>query len=171
MSRSVVENFFSARASRLFASAVLLAPLSVAGTALVSLALDSIFTLESIPPNSVAETAANGLDAVRVISALILAPIVENLLCLLWAKWLPTWDSPHNWWGKPCCIALIAAAFHALVFWDIRPFAVFPGFFIIAAYIVNTKNGKVGYWSSVVHHACINVINLSLVILASETYA
>lgn len=152
----------------LVAFAVLLTPLSLAGTSFLSLCMEWIFEFDSIPPNSVAETSENGLGTTRIISALMLAPIVENLFCLLWAKWLPVWNSRHYWWSKPPCIAGIASAFHVLILWDIRPFAVFPGFFVMAMYIVNTPNEKVGYWASVVHHLCLNAINLSLVLLISD---
>lgn len=164
----MIERFFSAPTSALLTFAALLAPLSVACTYLLSVCMDWIFEPGSMPPNSVAEASANGLEAARVISALIIAPMVENFLCLLWATWLPAWNSQNHWWRKPLFIAAIASAFHALIFFDIRPIAVFPGFFVIAMYIVNVKDRNVGYWASVFHHFCINAINLWLVILVSD---
>ncbi|MFT3761359.1 MAG: hypothetical protein QM761_01870 [Pseudoxanthomonas sp.] len=168
MHTNVIRSFFAERASVLLASAVLLAPLAVACTSLLSACMEWMFDFKSIPPNSVAETLENGLGATRIISALIFAPIVENVFCLLWARFLPVFSLQHGWWSKPSCIATIAAAFHALIFWDIRPIAVFPGFFIISMYIVNSRNKKIGYWASVIHHFCINAINLSLVIIVSD---
>lgn len=50
------------------------APLSVAATALLSLAIDGVFVFDSIPPNSVAEAAENGVTWARALSALALAP-------------------------------------------------------------------------------------------------
>lgn len=146
---------------RVLLLAVLVAPLSVAATGLWSLLVHFAFGFETVAPNSVEEALLGGIGALRIVSALVLAPIVENLLCLLWATWFGKWQA-GRWWMKPACIAAIAAGFHAIIFWDIRPFAVFPGFFVISCFILYVKDRVLGYWASVLHHFCINAINLAL---------
>lgn len=168
MRGNMIKDFFAKGAGFLMTSAVLLAPVSVACTSIISLCMEWAFEFESISPNSVEETSVVGLGATRIVSALAIAPVVENFLCLLWARWLPTWSSQHSWWSKPFLIACIAAVFHSLIFWDIRPIAVLPGFFMIAMYIENAHNKLVGYWTSVAHHFCINAINLLLVLFVSK---
>lgn len=160
-----VKRVFAAPAGTLVLIAALLAPLVVGSTILLAGGLDWIFELESIPPNSVGETAASGLGATRVLSALVIAPIIENLLCVMWTRWLPPIGSHRDWWLKPLLVGAIAATFHAIIFMDIRPAAVFPGFFVIGMFIRNTRNATLGYWISVLHHFFINLINILAVTL------
>lgn len=146
---------------RMIAFAALLAPFSVAVTSLLSVLIGLFYTDGSITPNSVAEVANSGLSIDRLLSALLLAPVVENTICYFWYVFLGAWKERY-WWSKPALIAGIAAFFHAALLSDLRPLAVFPGFFIMAAFIVHSTNKKLGYAASVVHHFFINLISLSL---------
>lgn len=151
----------SATPGKLLLYSMLLAPVSVAITAFISRIIEFSFQLNTTTPNSVGEIAETGIGIGRLLSALFFAPIVENFICLIWRIWLEHWKT-EVWWLKPAFIAAIAALFHAAVLRDLRPLAVFSGFFVISALIVHVQNTKLGYWASVVHHVCINAITLSL---------
>lgn len=100
----------------------------------------------------------------RALSALALAPLIENLLCLLWVFGLVGWKT-NAWWVKPALVAAIAALFHSILYLDVRPFAVFPGFFLMCCMMANYQSRVVGFWGSVLHHFCINAINLGLIFI------
>lgn len=146
---------------RLFIFSILLAPFSVAATFALSLLIGLFYGDGSITPNSVGELAESGIPIDRVLSALLLAPLIENAICYFGYIYLGAWNERH-WWKKPLLIAVLVAILHAVLLLDVRPLAVFPGFFIIAAFIAHSKNKKIGYAASVAHHFLVNLINLSL---------
>lgn len=146
---------------RVFLFALFSVPISVVAGALFARGIEYAFDLNSIAPNSVGEFVRTGIGVIEALSALLFAPIVENLLCLLWVVWLDGWRAKH-WWAKPACIAAIAAFFHILILGDVRLFAVFPGFFVMTMLITNTRDRSVGFWASALHHFCINATVLSL---------
>lgn len=158
---NLLDELWAMPTRKLFAVAVLLVPVSMVATAAMTYLIDFAFNLDGLPPNASAELARTGITTIHVVSALFLAPVIENALCSLWSVWLDEWGSNH-WWKKPVVIAAIAAFFHVLLLWDLRPFGVFPGFFVMSALIVNVKNRKAGYWASVLHHAGNNFIGLSV---------
>lgn len=146
---------------------VLLAPISVAATAALSVMIGVFYGDGTVAPNSVSEISQSGLQFDRILSALLIAPLLENLMCCLLSKLIGTWNE-QQFWPKPTAIAIFAASLHAILLGDLRPLAVFPGFFFIAAFIVHCQSKRVGYYVSVLHHFCINLINLSLVYFVSN---
>ncbi len=161
-----LDRLWGARWSSALLVAVVLAPVSVFATVLLASAIEVLIGGDGIAPNSVQEVIDQGLTPLRVMSALIVAPLLENLFCLIWDRLLPKWEM-RAWWARPLLIAMIAASFHALIFQDFRPFAVLPGFFVICVLVVNVRDRVVGYWASVVHHFVINSINLTIVLAGS----
>lgn len=140
-----------------FAFALLSVPISVTAAASLAMAIEYTFDLDSVAANSIGEFLRRGMGAIKLLSALLFAPLIENSLCLLWVVWLEGWKA-KSWWAKPACIAAIAACFHILALGDLRSFSVFPGFFVMTTLIVNTKDRSVGFWASVLHHFCINAV-------------
>lgn len=93
------------------------------------------------------------------ISPLLIAPIFENLLCLLWlnslfsnGKWL--------WWKGPLVVAVIAAFFHVLLYFEIRYISIVVDFFVICALIANARRRAIGFLASALLHSEINFLVL-----------
>jgi hypothetical protein len=151
---------------RLLLLAVATAPLSVVATIMMSYAISELATFSGMAPNSVEDVANSGLDPLRVASALLVAPVVENFVCLVLLLTMASWTT-NRWWLKPFLVAAAAATFHGAVFADIRPIAVLPGFFVMCSLIENAPQRQAGYWASVLHHSCINAVNLAMVVWAT----
>ncbi len=103
------------------------------------------------------------VSAGKMVYALSLAPILENLL--LWAiiallgKVL-----------RGCCLISAFAAFsatliHVLASGEVAYIAVFPGFFFMGFLILRAERRATGYWLSVVHHVAINAISVAGILL------
>lgn len=91
-----------------------------------------------------------------LISPLLVAPVVENLLCLGWL--LNVFDRLAGWWRGPACVALIAAGFHVLAYLEPRYIAVVVPFFAMCCLMANVRDRRVGYWASVLLHAAGNAL-------------
>lgn len=89
------------------------------------------------------------------VSPLIVAPVLENTLCLLGIKLFTT---PRNAgsWKIPALVAFIAVLVHALIYMEIRYFSIYVNFFVICCLIQNVENKAAGFWASVLLHALIN---------------
>ncbi len=165
MNSGFFDGLWESSPRRIFSLSAILSPVSVLATIALSVLITQFFSFSGTAPNSVGDVIETGLTGARVFSALFAAPLIENFVCLVLASSLGKW-TPGNWWIKPLLISMMAAIFHCLVLFDFRPFAVLPGFFVMCSLIVNVKNRKIGFWSSVLHHFLINSINLSVVAMA-----
>lgn len=92
-----------------------------------------------------------------LVSPLLLAPVLENGLCLFWLR---TVFPVERWggWKGPLCTAAIAAGFHMLGYREPRYIAVLPGFFAMCWLMANVHRRPLGYWASVLLHAAGNLL-------------
>jgi hypothetical protein len=91
------------------------------------------------------------------LSPLLLAPVLESLLCLLWIRLLsPRWGT--SWWLVPLIVALVAGAFHVLAYMEVRYASITVNFFAICCLIQNVRNRVAGFWASVFIHALMNAM-------------
>jgi hypothetical protein len=91
------------------------------------------------------------------LSPLVLAPVLESLLCLLWIRLLsPRWG--RSWWLVPLIVALVAGAFHVLAYMEPRYASIAVNFFVICCLIHNVRNRVAGFWASVFIHALMNAM-------------
>lgn len=93
------------------------------------------------------------------ISPLLIAPIFENLLCLLWLNSLFS-SGKWMWWKGPLVVAVVAAFFHVLLYFEIRYISIVVDFFVICALIVNARRRAIGFWASALLHSEINFLVL-----------
>ncbi|MFT4255880.1 MAG: hypothetical protein QM599_02785 [Pseudoxanthomonas sp.] len=154
-----VKNLWVSSCPNLLMVAALLAPISIIASALFS------FTVESLMPAGYTQAGSiraiveeNKFGVGLVVSCLLIAPVIENAICLLLVKGVMRWKS-KRFWVKPLLVALTMGVIHSSIHSgvvDIRPFGVAIPFFIISSFIVNAEDKWCGYWSSVLHHSLYN---------------
>lgn len=92
-----------------------------------------------------------------LISPLLLAPVLENGLCLFWLRTVFPVER-WGWWKGSLCTAAIAAGFHMLAYLEPRYIAVLPGFFAMCCLMANVRRRPLGYWASVLLHSSSNLL-------------
>ncbi|WP_028920650.1 hypothetical protein [Pseudoxanthomonas suwonensis] len=142
---------------RLFLACIPLALATFLVEDVVEAALDAVFSSPGFPGH---------MDEIKVrqsanswVGPLLVAPVLENLLCLFWVR-VFAHKLGRSWWLVPCIVALIAAAFHVALYMEPRYASVFVDFFLMCCLIHNAKNRAVGFWASVFLHFLVNFIVL-----------
>ena len=153
---------WDAPAWQVFAIALALAPACFLVDIGCGLLADAYFSAMHMPntlPVVHAEQAAVAGAGWKWISPLLLAPVLENGLCLFWLrKVFPV--ERWGWWKGSLCTAAIAAGFHMLAYLEPRYIAVLPGFFAMCCLMANVRRHPLGYWASVLLHAAHNALAL-----------
>ncbi|HYG08278.1 MAG TPA: CPBP family glutamic-type intramembrane protease [Stenotrophomonas sp.] len=135
---------------------VSLAPVSFALENCLEFVLDRLLTAMGFASRL---DALKGAQAVGSwISPVLLAPILENLVCLMVLR--AFFQEQRSWWKGPLAVALMAGLFHSLVYWEPRYLAVGANFFIICSLIANVRNRTAGFWASVIVHSLGNALVL-----------
>jgi hypothetical protein len=102
------------------------------------------------------------LDAIKAdqatrswIPLLVVSPIVENFICLIWLR-LVFSGAKWKWWKGPLMVSLIAGAFHSLAYLEPRYMAISVNFFAICCLIANVNDRLIGFLASVFIHSAGN---------------
>ena len=150
-------NFFEAALPRLLAACI---PLSIL-VFLLQNAAESILawlaTELSLPSRLVQVQASQAVTP--WLSPLLLAPLIENLICLAWIRLLAG-PLGNGRWIVPSVVAGIATAFHTIISREVVYLSIFINFFVFCALMHNTKNKVHGYLASVMVHALTNLLVL-----------
>jgi len=160
---------WDASAWRVFAIALALAPVCFVVDIGCGVLADAFFSAMHMPNTLVAvhaEQASVAGDALKWISPLLLAPVLENGLCLFWLRTvfpIERW----GWWKGSLGTAAIAAGCHMLGYLEPRYIAILPGFFVMCCLMANVRQRTIGYWAAVLLHAAHNA--LALVVLMHGT--
>ena len=134
---------------RLFLACVPLALATFLVEDVVESALDVVFSSLGFPGH---------MDEIKLrqstnswVGPLLVAPVLENLLCLFWVR-IFAHKLGRTWWLVPLLVALIATAFHVAIYMEPRYAAVFIAFFAMCCLIHNVRNVAAGFWASVFLH-------------------
>lgn len=151
-------HLWSAGATRLFVACVPIAVLAFLLQNLLEMAVDAAASRLGVP--SRLEDIKNFQSAASWLSPLVLAPILENTLCLLWLRVMPARFAGRPWL-TPAIVAAIAALFHVVAYMEIRYATIFVNFFAICSVMSNARNRTAGFWASVWLHALMNLLVLA----------
>lgn len=150
---------WDAPAWRVFAIALALVPVCFAADIVFGLLVDVLFSAMHVPsklPAIHAEQADIARCGWALFSMLLLAPILENGLCLFWLRTIFPIER-WGWWKSALWTSAIAAGFHMLVYWEPRYIAILPGFFVMCCLMANVHRRPLGFWASVLLHSALNL--------------
>ena len=153
-------NLWEANAWRLLLMVVVLALLCVLLQNILEWALDLVTMQFGLPGRIEAIKAA---ERERLVSPLLVAPVVENAMCWVWLRVLLPAER-WAWWKGPLVVAMIAAGFHVLLYRELSYFSVVVDFFAICGLILNVEDRIAGFWASVLLHGAMNLLVLLMLL-------